>query len=496
MVKRVGILGIVHESNTFSTQPTTLANFEQSGLYRGEALRTAYSNHETTGFIRVLEKHDIQPVLLMLARTSPSGTITKDAFDALLGLMNQELDNAGHLDGLLLAPHGAGVSEEYPDMDGHWMSLVRKRFPRPFPIIATCDPHANITPLMVDSVDALIAYRTNPHLDQLQRGLEAGELMAQTLTGKVRPTMAAACPPVVINIERQHTDSEPCRSLYRLADEQLKQPGVLSNSVILGFPYADVKEMGSGFVVVTDNDRPLAQKLADDMARWLIENRSRFVGQMISIADCVAQSLTSPGPVCLLDMGDNMGGGAPADGTLIAHEIVRQVSLLPQEKRPRSFVCLYDPQAQALAREAGVNAKLTLSIGGKTDDRHGEPLNCRVTVRQLNDGQFSDPRPRHGGHTHYNMGPTAIVETDTRLTVMITSRRTPPSSIVQLTAFGLDPKSFQVLVAKGVHAPVGGYGPFCPRLIRVNTPGTTCADLAGFDYKNRRRPLFPFEEIA
>jgi microcystin degradation protein MlrC len=103
---------------------------------------------------------------------------------------------------------------------------------------------------------------------------------------------------------------------------------------------------------------------------------------------------------------------------------------------------------------------------------------------------------RHGGFTFFDMGPTAVVETDTGLTALLTTNRTYPSSLKQLTACGVDPLAFHVLVAKGVHAPVGAYGPISTRLIRVNTPGFTAADLRGFTYRHRRRPLFPFEELA
>ena len=76
---------------------------------------------------------------------------------------------------------------------------------------------------------------------------------------------------------------------------------------------------------------------------------------------------------------------------------------------------------------------------------------------------------------------------------MMTSKRMPPFSLRQLTTFGIDPAKFQVLVAKGVHAPVAAYAPVCKHLIRVNTPGVTTADMTQLEYHHRRRPMFPFE---
>ena len=63
----------------------------------------------------------------------------------------------------------------------------------------------------------------------------------------------------------------------------------------------------------------------------------------------------------------------------------------------------------------------------------------------------------------------------------------------QLTSCAVVPDRFRVLVAKGVNAPIAAYREVCPHHIRVNTPGSTCADLTRFDFHHRRRPMFPFE---
>jgi microcystin degradation protein MlrC len=276
--------------------------------------------------------------------------------------------------------------------------------------------------------------------------------------------------------------------MYDVADAQLKLPGVLSNSIVLGFPYADVEEMGSAFIVVTDNDQALAQRLADELGRYLHEHRREFVGQFISIEEAIDLALNSPQPACLLDMGDNVGGGSAADGTLIAHAVHRRGG-------PRTFVAICDPKAVEQARDAGVGRKLTMSIGGKVDDQHGPPLVAPVTVMGIYDGHLHEPEARHGGKTHFDMGPTAILQTDTGLTIQVTTHRTMPFTINQVTSCRLDPRSFAILVAKGVQAPVAAYKPVCPTIIRVNTPGSTTADMISLRYEHRRKPLYPFEEI-
>lgn len=488
---RVGIIGLMHESNTFIAAPTTLADYQQQTLAEGEKVREIMSArpHEVGGYFEGLASEGIDAVPIMMGWANPTGAITADTFDALLALMTKGLKAAGKLDGLLLAPHGAAVCEKERDMDGYWMSHVREMVGPDMPIIATCDPHVNLSQRMVDAVDAIISYRSNPHLDQRQRGLEAARLMASTLRGDVKPVVRAAMPPIAINIERQFTDDPPCKPLYDLANAQLTLPGVLSNSVMLGFPYADVAEMGSAFTVVTDNDPALAQKLADELSRYLVEHRQEFVAHLIGIEEAIDRASKLKGPVCLLDMGDNVGGGSTADGTYIANAIHKRGG-------PATFTCIFDIEAQQQARDAGEGAKLTLTFGGKTDDRHGAPITANATVRSLHDGTFEESRPRHGGLTHFDMGPTAIIETDTGLTVQLTSRRVFPTSLNQLLSCDVDPKQFNLIIAKGVNAPVAAYREVCDHFIRVNTPGSTSADMSHFTYQHRRRPLFPFEEIA
>src|SRR3569833_2973273 len=119
----------------------------------------------------------IEAVPVIAAFTMPSGTITAEAADELLALLGRELERAGELDGWLVAPHGAAVAANYPDFDGQWLSVVRRHAGPKAPVIGTLDAHANVSERMVAACDALVAYRSNPHLDQRDRGIEAGRLM-------------------------------------------------------------------------------------------------------------------------------------------------------------------------------------------------------------------------------------------------------------------------------------------------------------------------------
>lgn len=485
---RVGVVSLMHESNTFAAGRTPLAAFERDRLLTGEAVRAALTgtHHEVGGFFERLDAEGVEAVPVFAAWTMPSGVIEASAAEELTRRLLTAVEAAGPLDGWLVAPHGAAVAEGEPDFDGHWLGRFRALVGPRVPVVGTLDLHANLSPRMAASADAWFAYRTNPHLDQRDTGIRAATLLARTLRGEVRPTTAAAFPPLVVNIEAQATAESPCRELAAVADDLRRRPEVLAVAVLLGFPYADVPELGAALTVTTDDAPELAERYAAELAGWWWDRREAFGGRLISVAEAVRRAAVEPGPVCLLDMGDNVGGGGPADSTILAHELLRQ------HVGP-AFVCLNDPDAVAACLSRGVDGSGSLAVGGKVDDRHGPPITSVFTVRGLFDGVFEETEARHGGVRRYDQGPTAVVESDNGLTVMLTSRRTAPFSLRQLTAFGVEPARFRVLVAKGVHAPVAAYAPVCRTLIRANTPGVSSADLTQFDFRHRRRPLYPFE---
>jgi microcystin degradation protein MlrC len=491
---RIGILAFLHESNSFIVSPTTWRNFEEDTVAIGDDIleRFVGSHHELGGFLAGLDRASegvpVEIVPILAVRATPSGTISKEAFDELLNRTLCALQRSMPLDGLLVAAHGAAVSEKYRDADGYWLTQIRAMVGAKLPVVVTLDAHANLSPAMVEASTAIIAYRTNPHLDQRARGEEAAEILIECLLGKTNPTMAAAFPPLVINIERQSTDEPHLREIYTVADQQKELPEVLSNSLFLGFPYADVNEMGAATVVITNGDLQLAQQFADELANTLWRNRHAMEGELIDVkASLDLVEATDGVRFGLLDMGDNVGGGSAADGTVLARALCER-NLGP------AFVCIADAQAVSEAINAGVGTTVDLLVGGHTDQLHGDPLLLRVEIVSIHPGRFSESQPRHGGIVEFDQGATVVVRAcEHPLTLLLTSKRMVPFSLQQLLSCGLDPKSFRVLVAKGVHAPLAAYREVCDRFIRVNTPGSTCADLHQMDYHYRRKPLFPFE---
>lgn len=487
---RVGIIAIQHESNTFVSQETTLNDFRRDALLVGSEM-TDYckgTQHETGGFYGQLQSEHIEFVPLLLALATPGGPLTAETASHLIELAVGQLHRAGNLDGLLVAPHGAAVAENILDFDGHWLHRIRNEVGNEMPIVGTLDPHANVSQQMVEATTALVAYRTNPHVDQHRTGRNAAVLLARTLRSEVNPTQSFAQPPMAISIDRQETAAEPCRDLYQRADDMLLEAGVLSTSIALGFPYADVAEMGTSFIVVTDNDRQQAGAAASTLAEHGWARRQAFSCGLPNIEAAIQEVLLKQDRVCLLDVGDNVGGGAAGDGTSLLRELC-------EKKFTSSLVCIWDPKAASTARTLGVGKQAELSIGGIEATEQGPPLSATVSVQWLGDGRFTETAAVHGGRNAYDMGPTAVVQLVDGPTVVLMSNRVPPFSLGQLTACRLDPAAFRVIVAKGVHAPVAAYRAVSDRFIRVNTPGITAANMKQFEFHHRRRPMFPFEEI-
>lgn len=479
MKKRIGIAGLYHETNTFSQQPTGLELFRSAYWLEERAIIEEYrgAHHELSGVIEVLENTEgFELVPVFYASATPSGIVTREAYEALIGRLFELLDRNGPYDGLILLPHGAGVTEDFPDMDGHWMQLVRERVGPDVPITGTLDPHANVSPLMVEATNGLFPYQTNPHIDQARVGRAAAHLMVEMLRDHRKFHHKLIQLPLAISIEQQYTSESPCQDLLAYLKELKSKYGLYELSLLLGFPYADVQELGSAFIAISE--QPLQDQCERELLDYMFRNLDSFNGQKLTIQDWLPRLPSLEKPVLLLDMGDNVGGGSSAQSTHL-------LEALDAANVSKTFICIYDPVAVRFLQEAG-ETPANLKIGETGYEIMPERF-------RLVDGHFRELTPKHGGFVNYNMGDTAIVHTKNGQTVMLTSRRTVPFSLQQLLAYDLQPDAFDYIVAKGVNAPIAAYRDVCKHLVKVDTPGDTSADMTRFNFRRRRVPLFPFE---
>jgi microcystin degradation protein MlrC len=483
---RVAVAGFMHESNTFNPTRTDRRAFAAQSLVFGPALLDEWrdAHHEVGGFLEAAEGEGYEPVPLLMAWATPAGPVADEVFDEVSSALVEGLRREKP-DGLLLALHGAMVVESHPDADGEVLARLRAAVGPDFPIVITLDLHGNLSPRLIGHCTAAVAYRTNPHIDQRECGRRAARLLARTLRGEVRPHTALAKPPLMVNIMVQDTSQEPLRSFMEEARALEQRPGILAASLLPGFAYADVPQMGPSVVVVADGDRELAQREADRLGAKLWDARERLTRRMPEAAAAVAQALRAEKfPVVLVDTGDNVGGGSAADGTVLLTELLRQGAT-------DAVVCLADPEAVRQCAAAGVGATLSLTVGGKFDRLHGGPVPVTGRVRVLHDGVYQEAQVRHGGKRTNQMGLSALVELPGRNLLVLTSERHPPFSLGQLTCLGIGPGQQRFLVVKAAIAYKAAYAPIAGTIIEVDTPGLTAVNPERFAYRNIRRPLYP-----
>ncbi len=484
---RIGIAGLLHESNTFAGTVTERRHFEEAFLHRGAALLPVWrdAHHELGGFIAQCTESGAEMVPLLAGWATPGGPLSDEAYDALTGELVDAVARAAPLDGLLLALHGAMVSQSHDDADGETVARLRAVLGEQCPIVVTLDMHGNVSPRLVARATAIVAYRTYPHIDQRERGHEAAALLQRLLAGGHRPAMAHCKVPLLIHIVRQYTGDGPMAEVYAAAARIASSAGVWSVSVLPGYIYADVPHMGVSVVVVAEGGAGAARHAAA-LAQYVFDLRFDLNAALPGTERAVEEAMACDGTVCLMDGGDNIGAGGPGDSVVLFEALRRHAAT-------NACAVLLDAEAVRACEAAGVGARVALAVGGHAAPEYGGPAQISGTVRTLHPGTFVEDEARHGGMRAGNQGPTAVVATDDGHTVVLNSLRIMPTSLAQLTSLGLCPSDFQFIIVKGVTAPLAAYAPIAGRVIAVDTPGVTRAGPDTFVYRQRPRPLFPLE---
>lgn len=483
---RVAVAGFAHESNSFSSQPTQVSDFSVSV---GSQVLAEHQDtyHEIAGYIVGARDQDMELCPTLSAGATPAGPVTEAAYEEFLTRIQTGISDLGSIDGVLLALHGAMVCEHHPHGDAETVKRVRQQVGPDTPIVVTHDYHANVPPELIENADALLIYKTNPHIDQRERGIEAATILAQTIRGEVRPAMALVKPSVLFNIYFHNTSVAPMQPLMQRAIDLESDAGILSCSVAAGYQYADVPWMGPSVVVVTDGDATRAQTEAQSIADAMWDIRDKLILDVADPTEAVQQARSSDQhPVTLLDFGDNIGGGSAGDSTFV-------IEALLQQQADGWVVTLWDPAAVEACFSAGIGGTVSLQVGGHTDDEHGAPQSVEGTVRTLSDGVYEEFERRHGGDRRHNQGRTAVLRVangDARGLLVLNTERQSPNSIHQITSVGIAPEQHRILVAKGAIAPRAAYEPVSPRLIEVDSGGACWIGRGKEHYRLARQDLY------
>ncbi len=510
MPPRVAAAQISHETNVFSNVHTDLAAFKASGLHLGqEALdATRDTNTEMGGFFTgaAAQEFDLIPIVAVWA--TPSGLVTKAAIEHLAELLADGLRRAltaGPLDGLLLALHGAMVTEIGDDGDGYLLQTARDVVGPGVPIVATLDLHANISARMVELADVLIGYDTYPHVDMAERGEEACAVLARMMRGEIRPTAALRKPPMLPTSQRMTTGRMPMRALLEQAHRMEEDPRVVNVTVAGGFPPGDNPDAGFGVLVTTNDDAALASQLADELAAEAWSMRDGFLGGVASFehaAELIASldsddelDMEVSGPLVLVDIADNPWTGGPGDSA----ELVR--FLFANAVANAAVALVRDPEVVREAIAAGPGGEIVVELGGKTDRLHGEPLPVRARVKLLSDGKYVNDGPMMAGLA-VDLGPSAVLLCQPSsgadvpsVEVLVTTRAETPIDLMVFRAHGIEPTRRHVLGLKGKGHFRAAFEPIARRVVLVEGPGITGADLSRLTFQKVRRPIWPLDPV-
>jgi len=489
---RIAIGGFQHETNTFAPSKATYEQFVRDGgwpgLRRGgEILDTMVArNLPIAGFIEQMKGTRHQLVPTAWAACEPSGHVTQDAFERIAALIEGGIRDA-QPDAVYLDLHGAMVAEHLDDGEGELLARVRRVIGPRAPLMASLDLHANLTQRMLEAADAMVAYRTYPHIDMADTGARTAFLLARRLDGMARPHWAARRVPFLIPLTAQCTELEPSRAIYaELA--RLEGGDVPSLSFTPGFPAADFP--GCGPMVFAYGVTELAaNSAADTLARLVASRESDFEAPVHSADEAVRRALLiaarATRPVVIADTQDNPGAGGDSDTTgMLRALLARRAGHAP---RGAALGLMVDPDAAKAAHRAGVGSDIDLSLGGKSGIAGDAPLVARFRVEALADGHVECKGPFYRG-ARMELGPSACISID-GVRVVLTSRKTQLADQALYRFVGIEPTAQAILVNKSSVHFRADFTPIAQEILVAAAPGPMIADPSQFAWTRLARGL-------
>lgn len=485
---RIAVGGFQHETNTFAPQPATLADFVAPdawpGLTRGAELIDAVRgiNLPAAGFIAEAQSSGDTIVPLTWCSATPSGRVTRDAFEHIAQLLIDDLRDLRHLDAVYLDLHGAMVADHVDDADGELLRRIRATVGPDIPVIASLDFHANVSSLMVGEASALVAYRTYPHVDMANTGSRALRCL-HAIRGRGIANHLQQ-PPFLIPLTSQCTLVEPLASVF--SEVAHRESGdIVSLNFTPGFPAADVAECGPA-VFGYGLQRDAIAGHVNAIATEISARRAEFALDILPI-DAALQELDQippqrGRPVVLADTQDNPGGGGTATTTSLLKALIAH-------RTPGVLAgVIFDPDAASRAHEAGIGASIEMEVGasfGSGEGVAGEtPLRGRVRILSLGDGRFTATGPFYLG-SRMNLGPMALLEFG-GIHVAVASRKQQAADQAMFRHLGAEPADFAVLVLKSSVHFRADFGPIAHRVIVVEAPGPNIADPAKLAFTKGR----------
>lgn len=486
---RLALIHISQETNDFNPVLTTLDDFRSFGLYEGTDVVEHVGRHGQVGghFKAVADSGlDIETVPIIRALAVAGGRIDRESFDYFNARLRDGLGRAGRLDGVALQLHGACAAEGIDDVEGAQAALVRELVGPDVPIVLGLDHHANVTRLMMQSVDMIVGHRTQPH-DTFDTGVIGTALLIRQIREGLRPTMAMSKIPLVTHQEQFLTDRGPMQRWFDRARAMEADPRVLQASNYPMQPWLDVEEGGWTTVVVTDNDPALAERLADELAELCWSLRDDFlVREALSVDDAVRRADAHGGLVVLSDTGDTVFGGAAGDSNVLLEAMLRLGIAGP------ALVPMISPVVARRLAAAGEGATVIIALGGDAAPAFFAPLTVTGQVLKVGGGvvpvDFSQQAEVDlGVSVLFKVGP---------VTLMITEKRGLAGNVPDVyRAMGIEPADYRIAVLKTA-SNFQFFAPIASTVIRADTRGPGQSDVYSLPWRRLPRPIYPLDPVA
>src|ERR1700751_2776045 len=369
---RVLTARFMHETNTFSRVPTDMAMIRRRDYHLENEIPEAFRGTRSAfgATFEAAGKFGWSLVHPVSANPNPSGIVTDAAFETISAMILDAIGTKGPIDGVLLHLHGAMVSESHEDAEGEFLARLRRRLGPEVPVVVTLDLHANVTRGMADNASALIAYRTYPHIDQYERAWQGAELLERAMQGETRPRTVIARRPMMYGLDHGRTQRGPMAELIARGEALERNGEALVVSICAGFSRANIHDVGPSVTVTMDGDTAQGQEIAEEFLDYAWQTRGFTTVKLLPVAEAVALARQgNPGdkPLVVADYTDNPGGGGYGDATAFLK------GLGEAGVESVAFHAICDPEAVQEGMRAGIGAKTTLAIGGKTDPAMGGP---------------------------------------------------------------------------------------------------------------------------
>src|SRR5438876_2077102 len=494
---RIAILGFSIECNKFAP-PAMKAHFLARTYLEGEDILaearrpTPTMLPETPGFVTAMDKAGPwSPVGIALAMSEPNGPVEHGFFEELLDTIERRLTAALPVDGVYFCAHGAAITTEEDDPEGVLFETVRAIVGADVSVVASFDLHANVSDRMVDLIDAFIGYRTNPHLDMRERGIEAAaalrELLAGAKTERVRLRLPIVPPTVTLL-----TAAGPYAEMIQLGQRKMSQ-AIMNVSVMGGFAYADAAKNGLTVVVTARGDRQAAATLAGEIAQYGWDNRARLYPRLTPLDEAVEKALAAAKDATLpalafADVADNPGGGGRGN-TMFLLRAFAEAGV-----EGALFGIVYDPDLAAEAHRHGLHYHFEARFNRAETTKFSEPWSAPARVAALHDGNCVGRRGIYAG-IRLALGPCAALRIG-GITVVVVSHRVQCADPIFFEMMGLDIARARSVAVKSRGHFRGGFDEFFgpAQIVEVDLPGLTSPMLNRFEWTRLPRPVIPLDD--